>query len=72
MSIASTISSFRSIENKHDIYRGKDCLKKFCEFLREHAIKIINFKKKKKMKILAEEKQKSYKDAKVCYICQKN
>ena len=43
----STISSFRSIENKHDVYRSKDCMKKFCEFLREHAMKIINFKKKK-------------------------
>ena len=38
----STISSFRSIENKHDVYRGKDCMKKFCEFLREHAMKIRN------------------------------
>ena len=43
----STISSFRSIENKHDVYRGKDCMKKFCEFLREHTMKIINFKEKK-------------------------
>ena len=43
----STISSFRSIENKHDVYRGKDCMKKFCEYLRENAMKIINFKKKK-------------------------
>ena len=43
----STISSFRSIENKHDVYRSKDCMKKFCEFSREHAMKIINFKKKK-------------------------
>ena len=42
-----TISSFRSIENKHDVYRGKDCMKKFCESLREYAMKIINFKKKK-------------------------
>ena len=42
-----TISSSRSIENKHDVSRGKDCMKKFCEFLREHAMKIINFKKKK-------------------------
>ena len=25
----STISLFRSIENKHDVYRGKDCMKKF-------------------------------------------
>ena len=44
-----TISSFRIIENKHtDVYRGKYCMKKFCEFLREEAMKIINFKKKKK------------------------
>ena len=44
----STISSFRSIENKHDVYRGRDCMKKFCEVLREHAKKIINLKEKKK------------------------
>ena len=50
----STISSFRSIENKHYVYRGKDCMKKFCEFLRQHSVKIINFKKKK-MKFLAKE-----------------
>ena len=44
----STISSFRSIEHKHDVYREKDCIRKFCEFLREHPMKIINIKKKKK------------------------
>ena len=43
----STISSFRSIENKHDVYRGKDYMKKFCEFLREHGMKTVNFKRKK-------------------------
>ena len=32
----STISSFRSIENKHDVCRGKNCMKEFCKFLREH------------------------------------
>ena len=41
----STISSFRSIENKHDVYRSKDCMKTFFEFSREHVLKIINFKK---------------------------
>ena len=50
----STISSFKDIENKHDVYRGKDCMKKFCEYLREHALKIINFKVKK-MKLLTKE-----------------
>ena len=32
----STILSFKSVENKHDIYRGKDCMKKFCKSLRKH------------------------------------
>ena len=41
------ISSFRSIENKHNVSRGKYCMKKFCESLREHAMKIINFRKKR-------------------------
>ena len=28
-----TASSFKSIENKHDIYKGKDYTKKLCESL---------------------------------------
>ena len=32
--IMSTILSFESLENKHDAYRGKDCMKKFCESLK--------------------------------------
>ena len=43
----STISSFKSIENKYDVYRGKDCMETFCESLRQHAMKTIHFKKKK-------------------------
>ena len=31
-----------SIENKHDVYRGKDFMKKFYEFLRKYAMKIIS------------------------------
>ena len=42
----STILSFRSIENKYDVYRRKDWIKKFLKFLRENATKVINFKKK--------------------------
>ena len=40
----SAISLLRSKENKHDVNRGKNCMKKFCEFLRKHS---MNFKKKK-------------------------
>ena len=42
----STISSFKSIENKHDVYKDKGCMKKFCESLRQ-AMEIINFKRQK-------------------------
>ena len=31
----SIISLFRSIENKHDVYRSKDSMKKFYEYLSE-------------------------------------
>ena len=43
----STISPFKNTEDKHDVYRGKDCMKKFCQSLREYAMKIIDFKYKK-------------------------
>ena len=52
----STISSFKSIENKHDVYRGKNCMKTFCESLREHAMEIITLKK---IKLLTNEQRKS-------------
>ena len=26
-----TVSSFESIKNKHDAYRGKDCMKRFAD-----------------------------------------
>ena len=42
----STISSFKSITNKYDVYSGKDCMKKFCEFLKKHAMKIVLKRKK--------------------------
>ena len=67
----SIISLFRSIESKYDVCRDKDCIKKFWEFLRMHAMKIINFKKNK-MKLLTKEQQKSYENSKICYICKKN
>ena len=42
--------------------------KKFCKSLREHTIDIVKFKKKK-MKLLTKEQQKSYQNVKICYIC---
>ena len=43
----STILPFKSIEIKHAVCRSKDYMKKFCKSLREHAMEIINYQKKK-------------------------
>ena len=67
----SIISSCRSIENKHDVCGGKDFIKKFCESLRKHTMKIINFKKKK-MKLLTKEQKESYENAKIFVFAKKN
>ena len=32
-------------ENKHDVYSGKNCMKKFCKYLTEHAMKSNYFLK---------------------------
>ena len=63
----STVSLFRRIENKHDVYRGKNCMKKFSKSFREPTMKIINYKKKR-MKLQTKEQQESYENAKICYI----
>ena len=58
----STMSAFDTIENKHSLYRGKDCMKKFCISLREHTGDVINFKKKR-MLPLTEKELKLHQDA---------
>ena len=45
----SIILSFKSIENKHNVYRGEDCMKKFCHYLGKHAIEIEFNNKKVKL-----------------------
>ena len=56
-----TIWVFDNIENKHTLYRGEDCMKKFCVSLRENAKNIIDFEKKKMLPLTKEEIE-SYQD----------
>ena len=39
-------ASFDGKENRLDYYRGKDCIEKLCEKLKERRIKIINYEEK--------------------------
>ena len=41
-----TICTFNNIEHKYTLYRGEDCIKKFCESLREPAKNINDSEKK--------------------------
>ena len=54
-----TCCSFDKSETKHKYYRGKDCMEKFSRGLRDQAMKIINYEKKKEI-ILTNEEKKSY------------
>ena len=66
----STILPFDHIENKHTLYQEEDCMKKFCESLREDVKYIIDFEKKN-MPPSTKKEIKTHQDAKVCYICGK-
>ena len=51
-------------------YRGKDCIEKFCEDLKELRTEIINFEEKE-MIPLTNKEIKSYEKQKLCLICKK-
>ena len=51
----STIFAFDHREHKHSLYRGKDCMKKFGESLREHAKNIFHIEKKNMLSLTKEE-----------------
>ena len=65
-----TSCSFDKWKNKLNYYRGKDCMKKFCKDLKEHTTRIINYEKKKTIRLTKEEKI-IYNDQPICYIFKK-
>ena len=65
-----TNCSFDKSNNKLSYYRGEDCMKRFCKDLKDHATKIIDFKKKT-MIPLTKEEEDDYNKENICYICKK-
>ena len=55
-----TSCSFDEKNNKLDYYRGKDCLKKFCQDLKKQARSIIDFEKQEMIELTPEEKFRHY------------
>ena len=65
-----TSCSFDKSENMQIYYNGKDCMKRFCNDLKEHVSRIINYETKP-MTALTEEEKESYKNQQLCHICDK-
>ena len=66
-----TNCSFDKSNNKLSYYRGEDCMKRFCKDLKDHATKIIDFKKKTIIPLTKEEED-NYNKENTCYICKKD
>ena len=64
------ICSFDSKENEHNFYRGRDCIEKFCNDLKEVATKIVNYEQKDVIPLIDNE-NKFYEEQKECYVCEK-
>ena len=62
--------SFDKSKNEQTYYRGKNCMKKFCDDLKEHVNRIINFEMKP-MTLLTDEEKESFENLQLCHICEK-
>ena len=62
--------SFDKSNNKLSYYRGEDCMRRFCKDLKNHAIEIIDCKKKD-MIPLTKEEEDNYNKENICHICKK-
>ena len=65
-----TSCSFDKSENKQTCYRGRDCMKRFCDDLKKHLTRITNYEMKPMDLLTAEEE--SYKNQELCHIARKN
>ena len=65
-----THCSFDEKKNVIDYYRGKNCLKKFCQDLRKQARLIVDCERNEMIELTGEENFRYYIEDK-CFICKK-
>ena len=66
-----TNCSFDKSYNNLSHYRGEDCLKRFCKDLKDHAKRIVDFKRKF-ITPLTKDEEDSYNKKNTCHICMKD
>ena len=62
-----SITSYATKKDKHSYYRGTDCIKKLCKYIKEQATEIINIEEKNKP--LTDYETRYYEKRKYCHIC---
>ena len=62
--------SFDKYNNEGKYYKREDCMKIFCDKLKDQSMKIINYEKKDMIPLTNEEKE-IYENQKICHICEK-
>ena len=63
--------AYGEVENPLELYRGEDCVEKFCEYIKGEAKRLYHMFPEKAMDPLTNKQWKSYKKVSECHICYK-
>ena len=63
--------AYGHVENPLKLYRGKDCVEKFCDYIRQEAHWLYHMFPEKPMDPLTQDQWTRYKKATKCHICYK-
>ena len=61
--------AYREVKDPLKLYRGKDCLEKFCDYIRKEAHRLYHMFPEKPMNPLTKKQWEKYKKASRCHIC---
>ena len=60
---------YGEVKDPLKLYRGKDCLEKFCDYIRQEAHRLHHMFPEKPMDPLTKKQWKKYKKSTICHIC---
>ena len=61
--------AYGEVKDPLKLYRGKDCLEKFCDHIRQEAHRLYHMFPEKPMDPLTKKQWKMYKRSTICHIC---
>ena len=64
--------AYGKVDDPLKIYRGKDCIEKFCDYIKEEAHRLYHMFPEKPMDSLTLKQWKRYKRASRCHMCFKS